>query len=314
MKQLLLFGIMLLFTTVTQAQKIRVYWENDSVLVGERATLKIIVENAPEQMKWSKIQSSTDVPVRQTNEVLYHPVGEMDVIGNSKDYNKKNRSFTIICLVTAWDTANYKIPELSFEFYTKDWKKKDTTIFQQVPELSVVFFKKKLDTSVTDVKFEEVHDPWRWLKDFWWIIALVVAIPLGLYFWNKRRTTKFVVRETLKKRSLQKLSELRKKELWTKNKIEKHYIEFSFILRSFLNERYNHNFLGKTSFETQISLRVLGVEEQIITRIRQLLLESDFTKFGKTEPSADQVIISLNKLEELIVELSPLDLPSNEHV
>ena len=310
MRKLLLLGILWLFSTKVDAQKVHAYWTNDSVLVGDKATLNIIVENAPEQMKWSRITSSTEVPIRQSNEILYHPVGEMDVIGTSKNYNKKNRSFTIICQVTAWDTANYKIPELSFEFYSRNWKKRDTTVFYQVPELTVVFVKKKVDTSITDIPLEEVHDPWRWFKDFWWIFVIVIAIPVGFYFWNKRNQTKFTSKETLKKRTLQKLAELRKKELWTKGKTEKHYVEFSFILRSFLNERYNHNFLGKTSFETQVSLRVLGVEEQIVTRIKQLLLESDFTKFGKTEPSADQVITSLNKLEELIVELSPLDLPN----
>lgn len=310
MRKLALFGILLVISAKVEAQKIRAYWADDSVLVGDKATLNIIVENAPEQMKWSRITSSSQVPIRQSDEILYHPVGEMDVLGTSKSYNKKNHSFTIICQVTAWDTANYKIPELSFEFYSKDWKKRDTTVFYQVPELAVVFVKKKIDTSITDVPLVEVHDPWRWLKDFWWIFVIVIAIPVGLYFWNKRSKTKFTDRETLKKRTLRKLADLRKKELWAKGKIEKHYVEFSFILRSFLNERYDHNFLGKTSFETQVSLRVLGVEEQIIARIRQLLLESDFSKFGKTEPSVDQVITSLNKLEELIVELSPLDLPN----
>lgn len=314
MKQFLLVGIGFLLSFAGFAQKARAFWENDTVLVGEHAALKIIVTDIPEQMKWSKIVSSTTVEIRHTGEELYKKEGEIEVFQVSKDYNKKNHSFTILADIVAWDTANYQLSELWFEIYSTDWKTKDSTVYAKVPELAVVFKKKTVDTSITEIKLVEKHDPWRWFKDYWWIIALVLAIPLGFYFWNKRNKTTFSDRETLKKRTLKRLETLRGKKLWQHGEIEKHYVEYSHILRSFLSERYNHNFLGKTSFETQVSLKVFGVEQQVIDRVKKLLLESDFTKFGKSEPNHEQIITSMNKLEELIVELSPLDIPANEHV
>ncbi len=314
MKQFLLVGIGLLFSFAGFTQKARAFWEHDTVLVGKHAILKIIVTDVPEQMKWSKIVSATNIEIRHTGEELYKKEGEIEVFHVSKDYNKKNRSFTILADIMAWDTANYQIRELSFELYSKDWKTKDSTLFAKVPELAVVFEKKHVDTSITEIPLVEVNDPWRWLKDYWWIIALVLAIPTGFYLWNKRNKTTFSDRETLKKITLKRLETLRGKKLWLKGDVEKHYVEYSHILRSFLSERYNHNFLGKTSFETQVSLKVFGVEQQVIDRVKKLLLESDFTKFGKSQPGEEQIITSMNKLEELIVELSPLDIPANEHV
>jgi hypothetical protein len=314
MKQFLLVGTGLLLSFAGFAQKARAFWENDTVLVGEHAILKIIVTDVPEQMKWSKIVSATNIEIRHTGEELYKKEGEIEVFHLSKDYNKKNRSFTILADIIAWDTANYQLPELSFELYSKDWKTKDSTLSAKAPELAVVFKKKHVDTSITEIPLVEVNDPWRWLKDYWWIIALVLAIPTGFYLWNKRNKTTFSDRETLKKSTLKRLEALRGKKLWLKGDVEKHYVEYSHILRSFLSERYSHNFLGKTSFETQVSLKVFGVEQQVIDRIKKLLLESDFTKFGKSQPGEEQIITSMNKLEELIVELSPLDIPANEHV
>lgn len=314
MKKFLLVGIGFLLSFAGFAQKARAFWEDDTVLVGEHAILKIIVTDVPEQLKWSKIVSKTNVEIRHTGEALYQKEGEIEVFHVSKDYNKKNHSFTIIADLVAWDTANYQLSELWFEIYSKDWKTKDTSLTAVVPELAVVFEKKQVDTSISEIPLVEVNDPWRWLKDYWWIIALVLAIPVGFYLWNKRRKTTFSDKETLKKRSLKRLELLKGKKMWLKGDVEKHYVEYSHILRSFLSERYDHNFLGKTSFETQVSLKVFGVEQQVIDRIKKLLLESDFTKFGKSEPGQEQIITSMNKLEELIVELSPLDIPANEHV
>lgn len=314
MKQLLLTGIVLIVTVIGYGQRARAYWEDDTVLIGQHAKLHLFVDDCPEQMKWEKIHSASDIERRQSNENLYRKDGEIEVLSVVKKYDKAKRQFEITCELLVWDTANYQLPVQEFNIYSPDWKVPDTTLSVTVPELTCVFVKKKVDKSVTEIPLVEESNPFGWIKRYWWVFALLLCIFLGMYFWNKRRTTRFIAKETLKNRTLKQLQQLRKQALWESDQVEKHYVAFSKIIKSFLTERYGHHFIGKTSYETELGLKVLKVEDQVIVRIKKLLLESDFSKFGKSVPDKETIVTSLNKLEELIVELSPLDLPTEERV
>lgn len=308
MKYLLLISLFL--TGFAHAQKARAFWENDSVLVGEPAVLRIVISNSPEEIKWTKLTSSEKINIRQTNESLYRPEGEIEVTSTVKKFDRKRKETEIICHVVVWDTANYKLPDQLLDFYSKNWKSKDTSLLVDIPELTVSFKKKTVDMSISEVKLEEITSPWAWLRKYGFAIAIILIIAIGLFLWNKRNRTKFTSLETLKGRTLKKLHELEKKALWEKNQTEKHYVEFSKILKDFLSVKYNLSFKGKTTTLTESQLKALEIEAHIIKRIKNLLLASDFSKFGKNIPSADSIRLNMKQLEELVIELSPLDIPT----
>lgn len=307
MKYLLI--ISLLLGLQVHAQKVRAYWEDDSILVGSPAVLQIVIENSPEQVKWTKLKSSSNIQIRQSSEQLYQAKGEIEVLSTPKKYNRKERKTVITCTMLAWDTANYKLPDQILDIYDRSWKKKDTSLVVAVPELSVYFRKKVVDLSISEEKFEEIADPWEWLKRYWYTILALVLLLIALIVWNKRKKTTLYNKETLKSEALKHLRELESKKYWEKEQTERHYIVFAKILKEFLTVRYGVNFKGITTYNTEHALRKLELEEHVVRRVKNLLLASDFTKFGKTEPTAENIILNLRQLEELIIELSPLDIP-----
>jgi hypothetical protein len=113
---------------------------------------------------------------------------------------------------------------------------------------------------------------------------------------------------SLQERTRIGLEALRKQGYWKKGQINEHYIEFSFLLRSFLSARYELNLMERTTYETLLLLRTKNIPEPTIGRIRRLLQESDVVKFGMAIPDEESIILGMNYFEQLIVELSPLEL------
>ncbi len=309
MKQWLVIAILTLMSGTIQAQKIRAYWKKDTVLIGQPATLIVELEQIRQEVKLPQLTTPLGCGRRQSNEALYKQDAELDVVSTDKKENKKTHSLTVTYQFTAWDSAIYQLPDLEFTLINNVSGKRDTSLFVKSPELNVVFQKKKYNHEISEIAVEPEFSIWTWFRNYWWIILIGIAIPTIVFFWNKRRKHQFTSKETLKARTLKRLQELRKKAYWQSGNVEQHYMEFTFLLRSFLSERYQHSFLEKTSFECKIALKTLGADANLIARVSELLYEADLAKFGKIVPSEETTLLSLNKLEEIIIELSPLDIP-----
>ena len=243
MKFLLFILSFVAFTA--NAQKARAFWEKDSVLVGEPAVLRIVITDSKEEIKWKKLVTSDKINIRQTDETLYRPEGEIEVTATSKKFDRKKHQTEIICQVLLWDTANYKLPNQLLDFYSKNWKSKDTSISVDIPELSVTFKKKIVDTNISEVKVEEMSNPLAWLKTYGISIAILIILLITLILWNKRNRTRLSNTETLKTKTLKRLHDLEKKALWENGQIEKHYVEFSRILKEFLFHLLRNQILQK---------------------------------------------------------------------
>lgn len=311
MKQWIVIAVLAVLSGSVHAQKIRAYWKKDTVLIGQPATLIVELENIKQDIKLPQLTTPLGCGRRQSNEVLYKQDAELDISSTNKKENKKAHSLTVTYQFIAWDSAIYQLPELEFTLINQNSGKRDTSLFVKAPELNVVFRKQKYNHEIMEVSVEPEFSIWTWLKNYWWIVLIGIAIPTIVFFWNRRRKHQFTSKETLKTRTLKRLHELRKKAYWQSGKVEQHYMEFTFLLRNFLSERYQHSFLEKTSFECRIALKTLGADDLLISRVSELLYEADLAKFGKTIPSEETTLLSLNKLEEIIIELSPLDIPTS---
>ena len=66
--------------------------------------------------------------------------------------------------------------------------------------------------------------------------------------------------------------------------------------------------MERTTFETVALLRAKEIPEATLERIRLLLQESDIVKFALGIPDEESTELGMNYLEQLILELSPLEL------
>ncbi len=286
------------------AQTHRVYWTQDSVRIGDKARLTILVKHKPKQFDYNPISDVFICDVNHTGESLWKPGGELE-IESFKDtsYTQKGiRYWKGVYTLIAWDSAKYRLPELWMT-----WN--DSTFSFRAPHLYVGFVKKKVKDGIEEIPIEPENDYWRLIKKYWWVLLIIVlGIAIGI-LWNKRRKIQKSDELSLRERTLLAIKQLRKKEDWLHGKTKSHYVGFSAVLKMYLSSRYELNLMERTTYETISLLKLKGLDSSMIRRIEVLLREADMVKFAKTELNDMHIRSSLFRLEEIVTELSPLEIP-----
>ncbi|MBM3185664.1 MAG: hypothetical protein FJZ67_05130, partial [Bacteroidetes bacterium] len=132
-----------------------------------------------------------------------------------------------------------------------------------------------------------------------------------IYGWFISRKNKAIERPemelSLKAKTLLAIDALEKAELWRKDQLKEHFVELSYILRSYLTARYQLSLLDKTTNETRLLLTQAGLKKEIVETILRLLSHSDMVKFAASEPTEELIEKSLFLLRQTIVETSPIE-------
>lgn len=286
------------------AQTKRVFWEHDSVRVGDKAKLTILVKYKPTKFDYNPISGVFICDVIHKGETLWKPGGELE-ISSFKDttYTQKGVSYWKGTYeLTAWDSAKYRLPDLWMT-----WE--DSTFSFRTPSLHVGFVKKKVKEGIDEIVIEPETDSWRFLKDYWWLILIILAGITLAILWNRRRKIQKTEDLSLRDRMLLAIKQLKKKEEWLHGKTKSHYVSFSSILKMYLSSRFELNLMERTTQETIALLKLKQLDFVMVKRIEILLKESDMVKFAKTELDDIHIRSSLMRLEEIITELSPLEIP-----
>jgi hypothetical protein len=286
------------------AQTKHVYWAEDSVRIGDKARLTILIKNKPVKFDYNPISDMFICEVIHKGETLWKPGGELE-IESFKDtsYTQKGiRYWKGVYTLIAWDSAKYRLPDLWMT-----WE--DSAFSFRAPNLYVGFVKKKVKEGIDEIPIEPENDYWSLFKKYWWVLLLVIAAITIAVLWNKRRKIQKTEELSLRERTLLAIKELRKKEDWLHGKTKSHYVGFSAILKMYLSSRYELNLMERTTFETISLLKLKGLDFNMIKRIEALLREADMVKFAKTELNDMHIRSSMFRLEEIVTELSPLEIP-----
>lgn len=286
------------------AQTKRVYWAEDSVRIGDKAQLTILVKNKPAQFDYNPISDLFICEVIHKGETLWKPGGELEIESfRDTSYTQKGiKYWKGVYTLIAWDSARYRLPELWMT-----WK--DSTFSFRAPSLYVGFVKKKVKEGIDEIPIEPEDDYWRLFKKYWWVLVLVIAAVGIAVLWNKRRKIQKTEELSLRERTLLAIKQLRKKEDWLHGKTKSHYVGFSAVLKMYLSSRYELNLMERTTQETITLLKLKELDFNMVRRIEVLLREADMVKFAKTELNDMHIRSSLFRLEEIVTELSPLEIP-----
>jgi len=215
--------------------------------------------------------------------------------------------------VTAWEDGEYIIPGPTITINDSTFRFDDVAI-----EVTLVAAKKDIDLYGIRENYTEIPDvpfsPMKFLEEnWWWMVIIVVALILGWLIARRRRWDReFENREeirpmNLKERTIKAVEALDKSELWSKGQLKKHFVELSYILRSYLTARYNISLLDKTTEQTKILLTKQGLNSETVDSISRILSQSDMVKFAKSKPDTISILRQSNLVKQIIAETSPLD-------
>ncbi|PWL27265.1 MAG: hypothetical protein DCO96_10990 [Fluviicola sp. XM-24bin1] len=217
--------------------------------------------------------------------------------------------------VMIWDSGTFIIPGPEIIINDATFRYKDLKVY-------VDFSAKQKGIDIYDIREnyaelpEEENVFVRWVKRNWWILAIVVVAAAGLiWFINKRKPkepVKVVKAMSLKERTLMAIDALEGERLWEQDKLKEHFIELSYIMRSYLTARYNIAILEKTTFQTKKLLLQKGLHEDTVDTIGRILSHSDMVKFAKSSPDEMSILKISTLARQIVAETSPLEFDNYE--
>jgi hypothetical protein len=320
MRLIILNSTFLLFALFSFGQQTKIELSKANIKIGEVSTLQLTVE-MPASASFLFTPFKVIIPsrIKAVNGTLATEVSnEVEILEDFKDtvlLKGKTKIWKGTYDITAW---NEGIFVLSGNTIVID----DSTYEFQTRELLVELEAANKDKDIYDIResFAEIPDePFHldvWLKEYWWTLALIGLI--GIYFLykflQKRKDYVPVLPKipSLKERSLMAIDALEKERLWEKDKLKEHYIELSYILRSYLSARYELNLLENTTFSAQQLLKQKGLHFETIKTIGTVLNQSDMVKFAQSEPEELIVLKVSQQVRQIIAETSPLEFDNAE--
>ena len=120
------------------------------------------------------------------------------------------------------------------------------------------------------------------------VVALVVALVLLVVRKLRRREAeKMAHKEPAHIVAIRELEKLSNQKLWQNGKVKEYYSRLTEILREYLDGRYGVGAMEMTSDEIVAAMKAAEVEPKYITKLGELLSESDLVKFAKYIPSEE---------------------------
>ncbi len=313
MRSFILHIIFILIGFTGLSQKLSAHVSNEKILVGEQTTLTYRVTT-------SKSDSINFEP--QRDEILSRLI-------TSDALNKEGTAFEIIVafedtvvlkgskqqwtgkyVVTAWDSGLFLLPGPNIIISDSTMTFDDLVI-----DCRLTAQKKGVDLYDIRENYAEIPgEPFDFVKfiktNWWWILLILIAL-IGGFFYLKRRGVEEeeeVEKISLKKRTLIAIEALENEKMWERDKLKEHFIELSYILRSYLTARYGISFLERTTFQSKRILSDKGLEDDTIDVIIRILSRSDMVKFAKSKPDVVEILKISAMAKQIIAETSPLDI------
>ena len=276
------------------------------VLVGEPFSISVLVESKDKvtlSKKWDTL------PFRMKNEVGIYEMAKdkFEIISFEEDIqNNQKWSWTLKAII--WDSGTFVFPALRFNIESNTLISDSLLIESQLEKKKEGVDLYEIRESFIDVKDAEKKASEASEKSIKWLYILIllsvlIVFVIIFFFVRKVRNKKKdnVFRElSLADRAILAIDELEKLELWKQNRHKEHFVELSFILRSYFSSHYQLNLLEKTTTETQILLKQVGVTTLNLLQIEFVLKHADLVKFAGSVLEETYVLALDEKARECV--------------
>lgn len=267
--------------------------KNDSIIFEQPDAINAYISDPDAQTKKEEIELE-----------FLEPIFDTAIIRN--DSQKWISKFT----VTAYDSGKIIIPGLQMIINDSLMYFKDLQF-----TCDLIPANDTLDIYDINEGFADLPDlPFsftRFVKNNWWWLLLIIVIPVLYFAVQKRQSKQYAEPEkktSLKERTLIAIDALEAAKLWEKGELKKHFVELSFILRSYLTARYPISLLEATTYQTKQLLREQGLNDDTIEVIIRILNMSDLVKFAQSKPDVIDILKTCTLARQIVAETSPLEI------
>ena len=292
-------------------QKYRSSISTNEVRVGDRFTLSYKVidsdrfPNTNDSVQFfPAILLSADSLQNNSESAIVEIISVSDTVIKSGASSVAVRSYDLM----AWDSCALSLVGFKYEF--------EGQTFQFPPRfINVSYYEAQEGVPLRDIK--EHFNEWKSVpkkeseKNMYWPYILGLLFCLIVFFtwvWLRRRSRQRSMdfQKSLQDMTLEKIELLRRDELWRKDSLQEHFVQFSHILRSYLTGRFGLSFLDKTTEQSKLILLDLSIDRNLRENILQLLESADMVKFADSSMDDRYISVLFEELINIVNETSPI--------
>lgn len=279
-KNYLLVALLLLPVATLLAQmSVATNLSNEALLIGDQTTLSIITTY------------SEGLSIDQVDYSVLDDIEHMEVYNTErldKEGENGTRQTILELRLIFWEKGEYPIPPIpiTYQFNGKTQTTQSETVIVNVSTLNV----EQDSTQLMPIKdiIEERMNFYDFLPIFIGLVGLGILAFVFIYVpMRKKRIAgppKPIGTLPLYELSEKELEKLEKKQLWQSGAIKEYHSQLTYILRTYLERRYQIKALESTS--DQVINQLTGIDHIDRDGLSQLLQTADLVKFAKAEPPA----------------------------
>lgn len=305
MRILVVLNIILL-TFYGFSQKPVLIISKNPVIVGEPFEILIKIESAQPVRLVNKLDS---LPIRMKNDKgIFELTPDKFEISSFHENKKSTNQWSATLKAIIWDSGTFVLPCLNLNIESKTLTT-DSLIIESELEKKIegldLYEIRESFVDIEDAEKKANEEKEKSKKWMYLIIALSVLFIFVLIFFFIRkvrnRKNEFTSRElTLAERTIFAIDELEKLQLWKKERHKEHFVELSFILRSYFSSHYQLNLLENTTSETQLLLQQVGLSTSHLKQIDFVLKHADLVKFAGSILDENYVLTLDDKARECV--------------
>ncbi|MFK7982291.1 MAG: hypothetical protein AB8G86_20080 [Saprospiraceae bacterium] len=277
------FFFLLLFGNPIQAQRVAVSAKVDStnMVIGDKFQLHLVT-TIPQNAALESIDLTA-----------LKEIENLDIEAETNwDTTQIGRELLLRKDLTlqVWDSGYYWIPEIPFVL-----KQNGTSTIYKTNRIPINVASVILQDSIqlADIK-DIIREEASW-EDYLFLIIpffMICFAVLAYYLWQRRQAQKAIpplpeIKLPAHEIALTALTTLKGEKLWQQGDIKTYQSRLTYIIREYLENRYEVPALESTTDEILRSLKKVDFDNSWKDKLQNILQVADLVKFAKAKPPAD---------------------------
>ena len=271
--------------------------DTTSILIGDQIELQLTLE------------ASKNATIKDVKLSVLDSVSAIEVIGKGQMLKIRDGLFTQNLVLTSFDSGYHWVPPIPVIY--EENGSLQTTQTNRLP-LAVRTIPITSDTtSITPIK-SIIKEPLKIQDILPYLLAIigVIALAIGVIWWRRHQRKETVPAYVPPpppphEVALQKIKQLREKQLWQKGEIKAFQSDLTYIVREYLENRFGVPALESTTESTLQYVRQLNISKVWPKKLKEMFYVADMVKFAKAKPPADFHHKVLDEAEAFIIETKP---------
>ena len=203
-----------------------------------------------------------------------------------------------------WDSGYYWIPEIPFVLAENGASNIYKTNRIPITVAAVILQDSVQLADIKDILKEDAN----WEDYLFLIVAfgLICFAVLGYYLWKRKQDLKTAppppeIKLPAHEIALTALTQLRGEKLWQEGNIKTYQSRLTYIIREYLENRYEIPALESTTDEILRSLKNVDFDSSWKNKLQYILQIADLVKFAKAKPPSDFHEKVLQEAEDFVI-------------